>query len=117
MVHGYLAASYWAAGIPREVVARSIAHSLPFGLYHGERQIGFARAVTDRTTFAYLGDVFVLEEFQGRGLGTWLMERIVVHPDLQGRRECGIRNAECGIRNQVLFRIPYSVLRIEVYRR
>ena len=86
VVHGYLTRSYWAAGIPRETVARAIAHSLPFGLYHGERQVGFARAITDRATYAYLGDVFVLDEYQGGGLGKWLMACIVAHPDLQGLR-------------------------------
>ncbi len=90
VVHCYLTRSYWAAGIPRETVARSIAHSLPFGLYHGERQVGFARAITDRATYAYLGDVFVLDEYQGRGLGKWLMECIVAHPNLQGLRRWGL---------------------------
>lgn len=82
LVHGFLTASYWAEGIPRETVARSIAGSLPFGLYTGERQIGFARVITDRATFAYLSDVFVLAEFRGRGLGVWLVETILAHPAL-----------------------------------
>jgi GNAT superfamily N-acetyltransferase len=86
VVHGFLAASYWAAGIPREVVRRSIEHSLCFGLYHEGRQIGFARVITDRATFAYLGDVFVLEAYRGRGLARWLLEVIQAHPDLQGLR-------------------------------
>ncbi len=85
-VHGYLARSYWAEGITVEVVLRSIEHSLVFGVYKGERQIGFARVITDRATYAYIGDVFVLEEFQGRGLGKWMMEVILSHPDLQGLR-------------------------------
>ena len=86
VVHGYLAQSYWAEEIPRDLVARSIEHSIPFGLYHGSRQVGFARVITDRATFAYLGDVFVLEEERGNGLGVWLMEVIMSHPDLQGLR-------------------------------
>jgi GNAT superfamily N-acetyltransferase len=91
VVHGFLATSYWAAGIPEEVVRRAIAGSLCFGLYRsggegGERQIGFARAVTDRATFAYLADVFVLAEERGRGLGTFLVEAVMAHPDLQGLR-------------------------------
>jgi GNAT superfamily N-acetyltransferase len=86
MVHGFLTESYWARGIPRAVVERSIARSLPFGLYHGERQIGFARVITDYATFAYIGDVFVLEEHRGQGLGTWLMETVVSCPELQGLR-------------------------------
>lgn len=86
VVHGFLAASYWAEGIPREVVQRSIEHSLCFGLYRGDRQIGFARVITDRATFAYLGDVFVLEAFRGRGLARWLLEVVQSHPELQGLR-------------------------------
>jgi GNAT superfamily N-acetyltransferase len=86
LVHGFLAASYWAEGIPREVVERSIEHSLCFGLYHDGAQIGFARVITDRATFAYLGDVFVLEGFRGRGLARWLLEVIQAHPELQGLR-------------------------------
>lgn len=86
VVHGFLTTSYWAEGIPREVVARSIAHALCFGLYHEGRQIGFARVITDRATFGYLGDVFVLEAFRGRGLARWLVEVIHGHPELQGFR-------------------------------
>lgn len=86
VVHGFLAVSYWAEGIPREVVQRSIEHSMCFGLYHDGRQIGFARVITDRATFAYLGDVFVLEAFRGRGLARWLLEVIQAHPELQGLR-------------------------------
>ena len=86
VVHGYLATSYWAEGIPRDLVARSIECSMPFGVYRGEAQVGFARVITDRATFGYLGDVFVLPEHQGHGLGTWLVETIVAHPELQGFR-------------------------------
>lgn len=86
LVHGFLSASYWARGIPLEVVERSIRHSLCFGLYEGPAQIGFARVVTDRATFAYLADVFVLESHRGRGLARLLMAAIVAHPDLQGLR-------------------------------
>lgn len=86
VVHGFLTASYWARGIPLEVVERSIGGSLPFGLYHGDRQIGFARVISDFATYAYIGDVFVLEEYRGQGLGTWLMETVVACPELQGLR-------------------------------
>jgi GNAT superfamily N-acetyltransferase len=86
VVHGYLTQSYWAQGIPRDVVRRSIAHSIPFGLYHAGRQVGFARWITDHATFAYLGDVFVLEAHRGRGLSKWLMEVAVAHPAVQGQR-------------------------------
>jgi GNAT superfamily N-acetyltransferase len=84
--HAFLSRSYWAEGIPREVVERSIANSLCFAIFDGDRQVGFARVVTDRATFAYLCDVYVLEECRGRGLGTWLVEQVCAHPDLQGLR-------------------------------
>lgn len=86
VVHGFLSGSYWAQGIPREVVRRSIANALCFGVYHGGRQVGFARVITDRATFAYLGDVFVLEDWRGHGLAAWLLEVIQAHPELQGLR-------------------------------
>lgn len=85
-IHGYLTRSYWAAGVPLETVRRSIEHSIPFGLYHGGRQIGFARWITDHATFAYLGDVYVLEDYRGQGLGKWLVEIAVNHPAVQGQR-------------------------------
>jgi GNAT superfamily N-acetyltransferase len=96
LIHDFLAnQSYWAPGIPFELVRRSIANSLCFGLYDGQRQVGFARVITDGATFAYLGDVFVLEEYRGRGLGKWLIECIVGHPCLQGLRRfvLGTRDA------------------------
>jgi GNAT superfamily N-acetyltransferase len=86
VVHGFLAASYWAKEIPLEIFTRSIEHSLNFSVYHGERQVGFARVITDYATFGYLGDVFVLESHRGRGLSKWLMEVVITHPDLQGFR-------------------------------
>jgi N-acetylglutamate synthase-like GNAT family acetyltransferase len=86
VVHGYLQQSYWAGGIPREVLDRAIENSLCFGVYHGARQAGFARVITDRATYAYLSDVFILEPYRGRGLAKWLMECILAHPDLQGLR-------------------------------
>lgn len=86
VIHGYLNASYWAAGIPRAIVERSIAGSLCFGVYAGSAQVGFARVITDRATFAYLADVFVLDGYRGLGLAKWLMSVIMAHPDLQGIR-------------------------------
>jgi GNAT superfamily N-acetyltransferase len=86
IVHGFLTNSYWARGIPLETVQRSIENSLCFGIYHSDRQIGFARAITDRATFAYLADVFVVPAYRGRGLSKWLMQCILEHPDLQGLR-------------------------------
>src|SRR2546423_690113 len=85
-VHGYLHRSYWASNIPLEVVAKSIVGSLCFGLFDGDRQVGFARVITDKATFAYLCDVYVLEDYQGQGLGTWLMSAVCAHPDLQNLR-------------------------------
>ena len=87
VIHGFLTNCYWAKGIPREVVARSIEHSLCFGVYDGSgAQVGFARVVSDFATVAYLGDVFILESHRGRGLSQWLMECIMQHPALQGLR-------------------------------
>ena len=88
VIHGFLTNCYWAKGIPREVVARSIEHSLCFGVYDGKRrvQVGFARVVSDFATVAYLGDVFILESHRGRGLSKWLMECIMQHPALQNLR-------------------------------
>jgi GNAT superfamily N-acetyltransferase len=87
LVHNYLSTvSYWARGRAFDAVLRSIEHSLCFGVYEGGKQVGFARVVTDRTTFAWLCDVFVLESHQGRGLGKWLVESVVSHPDLEKLR-------------------------------
>jgi GNAT superfamily N-acetyltransferase len=86
LVHEFLRGSYWAGGIDRETVDRSIEGALCFGVYEGSAQVGFARVITDRATFAYLADVFVLESHRGRGLGVWLMEAVRVHPELQGLR-------------------------------
>ncbi len=86
-IHRFLAeGSYWAADIPFETMRRSIEHSLPFGLYHGDTQVGFARVITDYATFAYVGDVFVEPEYRRRGLSKWLMQTMAAHPDLQGFR-------------------------------
>jgi len=85
-IHAYLTRSYWAEGISKDLMAQAMAGSLCFGLLDGARQIGFARVVTDRATYAYLCDVYVLEEYQGHGLGTWLMRELMTHSDLQGLR-------------------------------
>ena len=87
VIHRFLSEeSYWAPGIARAVVDRSIDNSLCFGVYQGATQVGFARIVTDRATFALLADVFVLAAHRGRGLSKWLMRQVVEHPDLQGLR-------------------------------
>lgn len=85
-VHAYLVHAYWCPGIPREVVERAVAASLCFSLLHQGQQVGFARVVTDRATFAYLADVYVLEAHRRKGLSKWMMERIRAHPALQGLR-------------------------------
>lgn len=98
VIHNYLSKdSYWAQHIPRDVVERSISNSLCFGLYERNKQIGFARLVTDKATFAYLADVFILESFRGKGLAKWMMEVIQSHPELQGLRRwmLGTRDAHC----------------------
>ncbi len=87
MISRFLAdESYWAEGRPRDLVERSIANSLNLGLYEDDRQLGFARVVTDRATFAWICDVLILSEARGKGLGTWLMECVIDHPDLHGLR-------------------------------
>lgn len=86
VIHGFLGRSHWAAGIPKEAVAKSLSGSLCFALLHGDRQIGFARVISDSATIAYLGDVFVLPRYRGRGLSKWLMQCVMSHPDLQGLR-------------------------------
>jgi GNAT superfamily N-acetyltransferase len=85
-IHAFLAISYWAEGIPREILERALRGSLCFGLYEGGRQVGLARVITDAATFAYLCDVYVLPEMRGRGLGKWLIGCVTEHPDLQGLR-------------------------------
>jgi GNAT superfamily N-acetyltransferase len=85
-IHSFLARSYWAAGIPRDVVERAIDNSLCFGAFDGDRQVGFARVVSDRATYAYVSDVFVVESHRGRGVGKRLMSEIMSHPELQGLR-------------------------------
>lgn len=87
LIHDFLTnSSYWAVGRKLETVKRSIENSLAFGIYEDDRQVGFGRVVTDYATFAWVADVFVLEEARGRGLGTWLMEVMLSHPELQGFR-------------------------------
>lgn len=78
-----LHSTYWAGNRTREVIATTLRHSLTFGLFHGGRQIGFARVVTDHATVAYLCDVIIAPEHQGRGLGKWLLARILEHPELR----------------------------------
>jgi len=85
-IHAFLSTSYWAAGIPHETVARAVANSLCVGAFQGEAQIGFARVISDRATFAYLADVYVLAAHGGQGLARAMVQRLQDHPDLQGLR-------------------------------
>jgi GNAT superfamily N-acetyltransferase len=87
-IHTYLSQeAYWSKGIPLEIVRRAIQNSLCFGIYQGEAQVGFARVISDYTTFAYLCDVFILEPYRGQGLGKWLVACVLEHPNLQGLRQ------------------------------
>jgi GNAT superfamily N-acetyltransferase len=105
VVHGFLTKCYWAKGIPREIVARSIEHALCFGIYNGEgAQVGFARVISDFATIAYVGDVFVLETHRGQGLGKWLMQCITQHPALQNLRRWILTTRDAhGLYSQVGF--------------
>ncbi len=86
-IHSFLSQqSHWAKGISYDLVKKSIDYSLPFGLFHQEKQIGFARIISDYATIAYLGDVYVLEDYRKQGLADWLIETVMTHPDLQGLR-------------------------------
>jgi len=85
-IHSFLSQSYWSPGIPRAIVERAIANSLCFGVLHESQQVGFARVVTDKATFAYLADLYILPEHRGKGLARRLMDQLIRHPDLQGLR-------------------------------
>ena len=94
-VYRYLSEeSYWAKNIPFEVVQRSIDHSMCFAVLHNAALAGFARIITDRATYAYLGDVFVLPAHRGKGLSKWLIEHIKNHPELQGLRRWALATAD-----------------------
>ena len=85
-IHSFLTRTYWARGIPLETVQRAIENSLCFGVFQGEAQVGFARVITDQATFAYLADVYLLDEHRGKGLARRLVQAVLAHPRLQGLR-------------------------------
>ena len=85
-VHQFLSNSYWSPGVPMETVKRAMQNSLCFGVYDNGRQVGYARMITDTAIFAYLADVFIDENYRGKGLGKWLIKVTLAHPDLQGLR-------------------------------
>ena len=94
-IHAFLTRSYWSEGVSRELVERSIEHSIPFGVYAGAEQVGFARVISDRASYAYLADVYIEERFRGRGLSKLLMRAVMEHPELQRLRRwiLGTRDA------------------------
>lgn len=94
LIHDFLTHSYWASGRELVEVKKSIDNSLPFGIYWQTQQIGFARVITDKTTYAYLCDVFIVESFRGKGLGKWLVETVISHPELQGLRKWSLATAD-----------------------
>jgi len=105
MIFKYLnEVSYWAKGVAKETVLTSINNSMCFGVYKDGRQVGFARVVTDKATFAYLCDVFILDGGRGLGLSKWLLQTILTHPDLQGLRRWLLATADAhGLYNQFGF--------------
>ena len=117
-IHAYLSRSYWAEGVPREIVERSLLGSLTFGLFHRGAQVGLARVVTDRATFAYLCDVYVLEEHRGRGLSKWMMEFVMKHPELQGVRRFQLVTRDAhGLYSRFGFKPPMNPERhLEIFR-
>jgi GNAT superfamily N-acetyltransferase len=123
-IHAFLSRTDWSPGIPQAVLARAIANSLCFGLFLGKDQVGFARVITDRATFAYLADVYVLEAHRGKGLSRWLMEIITAHPDLQGLRRFALATRDAhGLYERFGFRplanpaAMMEILRPDVYQR
>ena len=95
MVYHYLHdESYWSKGITIEKVRISIENSMCFGVYKNDKQVGFARIISDKATFAYLCDVFILEDYRGLGLSKWLMQTILAHPELQGLRRWLLATAD-----------------------
>jgi GNAT superfamily N-acetyltransferase len=112
-IHGFLTASYWARGISREAVEKSIANSFCFGVFEGENQVGFARVITDFVSFAYVCDFFILEPYRGRGLAKWLITTVLECPDIVNvRRRCIVTHEAHGLYRQMGF---MSATRPEAY--
>jgi GNAT superfamily N-acetyltransferase len=116
-IHAFLRRSFWAEGISKTIVAKSIKNSLCFGLFHERAQIGFARVITDRATFAYLCDVYVLEDYRAGGLGKWLIETVMTHPDLQGLRRFQLVTRDAhGLYRRFGFKPPeHPVRQMEIF--
>jgi N-acetylglutamate synthase-like GNAT family acetyltransferase len=122
-IHAYLVRAYWSQGIPRKTMERAVDNSLCFALLHGKDQVGFARVVTDSATFAYLCDVYILEDHRGKGLSKWLMECLMGHPSLQGLRRFSLATRDAhGLYRQFGFRdlikpdLIMEILRPDIYR-
>jgi len=116
VIHKFLASSYWAKDIPLKVVKSSVENSFCFGVYKYENQIGFARLITDYTTFAYLADVFILEEYRGKGLSKWLMEVMLSFPELHGLRAWMLKTKDAhGLYKQFGFDKPKYPERVMEY--
>ena len=117
-IHGFLSRSFWAEDIPKKLVAKSIRNSLCFGVFHGRDQVGFARVVTDRATYAYLCDVYILESHRGKGLSKRLIEVVMAHPDLQGLRRFQLVTRDAhGLYKRFGFRAPKHPERhMEIFR-
>ncbi|MEC4089309.1 GNAT family N-acetyltransferase [Pseudoalteromonas rubra] len=108
LIHDFISDSYWAKEIPREVMKKAIEHSLCFGVYTDTaEQVGFARMITDKATFAYLADVFIVESHRGKGLSKQLVDTIMQHPDLQGLRRIMLATKDAhGLYAQFGFKTP-----------
>jgi GNAT superfamily N-acetyltransferase len=117
-VHAFLTRSFWARGISKELVAKSVRHSLCFGVFEDQSQVAFARVVTDYSTYAYLCDVYVLEEHRGRGLSKWMMEFVMKHPELQGVRRFQLVTRDAhGLYTRFGFKPPADPERhLEIFR-
>ena len=117
-IHAFLSRSFWAEGISKTIVGKSIKNSLCFGLFHDRAQIGFARVITDRATFAYLCDVYVLEDYRASGLGKWLIETVMAHPDLRGLRRFQLVTRDAhGLYRRFGFKPPRNPVRhMEIFK-
>lgn len=105
IIHHYLSKeAYWSLNIPLERVQKSINNSLCYGVYYNDQQIGFARVITDFASFAYIADVFILNEYRGKGLSKWLVETMITHPELQDLRRWALRTRDAhGLYNKFGF--------------
>jgi len=118
VIHGFISQSYWAKGMPKALVERMLRNSSCWGVYHQTAQIGFARVITDKTTFAYLADVFILAKHRGKSLSKALVATILVHPDLQGLRRWMLITADAqGLYERFGFKVvPHPERHMEIHQ-